>query len=116
MCLHIKGIKKIAEKNLVVNKKLRDCWACIYTYKYSINEKNPTVEIVKKWGEVAEGYHSWNSFFKGNSIFIIPKGSSYYEGKQFDGCLGKVSSDIVYIGSKFSLLTYWRLYKWITKK
>lgn len=66
---------------------------------------------------IEEGYHSFIKYSSGDSteLFIIPKGSRYYKGgvNQFTDVDGYVSDRIIWVGSKYSLITWFKvlLYK-----
>jgi hypothetical protein len=126
MCLTFKtnvGVKKlslpteakVAKKNIICYKQLfRTDISLHMDFKYEKGKLNKPVNIsINECNEIEEGYHSFverKDMFSDpvNRIFVIPKGSIYYEG--FDNGYPEhvyVSETIVFIDE----LTYWNLFK-----
>lgn len=114
MCLNLISEKKTAKKPIVCYKRLSQIGGGMAHahmqsgYLYEEGKEQPYVHPQTFGDEAYNGYHSWRSFFSdGNQVFIIPKDAEYYEGSQYNGQKGYVSSSIVWVGSKYSLKT-WR--------
>lgn len=111
MCLTDFKEKKVADTNIISYKNgglrwplfgrfVSQCISWEYTYKrYSLQEIVINVKPHRYTSEIYEGYHSRKYPFSGMQIFIIPKGSEYYEGKENHEKKGYVSSQIIWIGS-----------------
>lgn len=103
---------KTAEEDIIVYKKLINKVSAhrYFEYKLGLQER---VDINHEFGLVHQGYHSWKNLkdhIDANSIFIIPKGTKYYEGDQHDWTPGFVSENIIYIGKIGTLGTRFRLW------
>ncbi len=134
MCLYVKkgAALKTAERDIVVYKTTRDYCendSFISNYQYFTYHKDKT-EILNnslrldpyspKHYEINIGFHTFVSLlytcfiaFGQAGIFIIPKGSQYYEGLNNGNSKGITSNQIVYKGK----LTIKNLYKiWVNTK
>jgi hypothetical protein len=126
MCLEKASEKKIAEKNIFCWKKLRhNGESLIQDYKYVVNVIQPKVNIIVKYGsrEIEQGYHSWvdqkqKDFYEAKTLqnlhhlFVIPKGTVYYEGLENGRRPGYTSETIVYLGHIWNPLTWLRKLKY----
>ena len=133
MCLIIDwigGVKpppKIAKRAIVCFKSLYDD-GCSSNRKitYNIGVKAPIVQFgIHCYGNsflVEEGYHSYNISNLNNpvtnNIFVIPKGTTHYDGfYNWDTTIpNRVSSTIIRMGRKDKLSTYIRLIKYLITK
>lgn len=128
MCLNIKETTKeqLAKENLPCYKHLMYNNSSPRGFKYKRFRKNQEVDIKpvydfysvrnedsKKDRILEHGYHSRrpNSIEPKKDLFIIPKGSKYYIGREnstnyLQGLNGFVSSNIVYIG-KNNMFNRW---------
>jgi hypothetical protein len=126
MCLTRPSEKKIASTNILCWKTLNR-WgkSAIRDYEYEIGVTQPLVELTLRHGEVEQGYHSWvdqartdrygYSGTKVYHLFVIPKGTTYYEGLENGGAKGYVSETIVYLGHNKNPFTWLRKLKYTSK-
>ena len=127
MCLERPSEKKVAEKDIFCWKQLKgfNGKSLIQEYKYVQGVIQPRVEIIvhRNSNTVEEGYHSWveqepkdqlgRSYRKKlKHLFVIPKGTTYYEGLENGGPAGYVSETIVYLGHVYNPLTWLRMLKY----
>ena len=107
MCLHAESGIQIATKDMVVYKfgtfLPNGGFTPWQIYNYKLYKNQPYVKLKTNNGAVDEGYHSWkrDTLLMGdtrNAIFVIPKGTEYIYGEQYDNTEGYVSSNIVFIG------------------
>lgn len=129
MCLERVSEKKVAEENIFCWKMLGTKGrSLIWEYKYEPGVIQPRVEIEKKLydGGIEEGYHSWvdqepkdrfgcSRRRKVYHLFVIPKGTVYYEGLENGGAVGYASESIVYLGHVYNPLTWLRKLKYGNK-
>lgn len=126
MCLVKISEKKVAEDNILCWKRLyKGSMSIIRDHQYKTGVVQPTVELKVYRGEIEEGYHSWvdqartdrygYSGTKVYHLFVIPKGTTYYEGLENGGAKGYVSETIVYLGHKKNPLTWLRKLKYTSK-
>ena len=128
MCLERVSEKKVAEENIFCWKMLQGFSGKSYIqdYKYKTGVVQPRVEIRKTRhdGVIEQGYHSWvhqeptdrfgrSDRKKVSHLFVIPKGTVYYEGLENGGALGYASESIVYLGHIFNPLTWIRKLKYL---
>lgn len=117
MCFYLSEttITKVATKDIVVYKNTdqdvsKDYFKSNFSdFTYERGELNKEVKLTvrdkyfqgRSQGEsIEEGYHSFISnphehYFYVSGIFVIPKGSTYYENKESNE---RVSSQLVYLG------------------
>lgn len=118
MCLTSAGKLKTAKRNIYCYKRLYDGNKSEHTnYTYEIGVEQKEVMMFLNYPqEVHIGYHSWRFFtpFRMH-LFVIPKGSKYYKGRENEGSLGYTSSKIVFLGHILSLKTWWRVIKFKSK-
>jgi hypothetical protein len=121
MCLIVKenALPRIAMKNMLVYKELscsnRPLHYPLKPYTtdlrelYLIDILNSKVDLKVKtrWGypfsdecRIEEGYHSWAKWSWGRRphLFIIPKGTLYYKGRENRKRRGYVSETIIFAG------------------
>ena len=111
MCLDNISKKKTAILPLIVFKGigwsrdvLPDSYRSGYQFKYLKGQETVKVEIaVDDEGEVNDGYHSYRFLINDAShnchgIFIIPRGASYYNGKNNGNTYGRCASSMIYVG------------------
>jgi len=131
MCLERPSTKKVAEENIFCWKQLQgfNGKSLLQEYKYKPGVVQPQVQI-EIWGEaggiIEAGYHSWvdqepknrygNPYRdKVQYLFVIPKGTVYYEGLENGGATGYASETIVYLGHVWNPLTWLRKSKYENK-
>lgn len=112
MCFYLgeNTIAEIAMKDIVVYKNAAEGITKDYfksnfrNFSYEKGKLNEEIELKIDTefldGEIHEGYHSFISYphedcFYVSGIFVIPKGSTYYENKRSNQ---RVSSQLVYLG------------------
>jgi hypothetical protein len=131
MCLERVSEKKVAEKNIFCWKKLTiGGKSLVHDYQYVPGVVQPQVHIhvKERWDsrEIDPGYHSWvdqertdrygeKHTEKVNHLFVIPKGTVYYEGLENGFRLGYASETIVYVGHTWNPLTWLRKLKYENK-
>ena len=126
MCLTRPSEKKIANTNIFCWKRLDNRGrSIIQEHQYKIGVTQPLVELTLRHGEVEQGYHSWvdqvrtdrygYSGTKVYHLFVIPKGTTYYEGLENGGAKGYVSETIVYLGHNKNPFTWLRKLKYTNK-
>lgn len=129
MCLERPSEKKVAEKNIFCWKQLQgfNGKSLIQEYIYRPGAVQPKVNIrIYRNQLIEEGYHSWvdqepkdrygNSYrHKVFHLFVIPKGTVYYEGLENGGATGYASETIVYLGHVYNPLTWLRKLKYENK-
>jgi hypothetical protein len=135
MCLSYISERRIAQEPILVYKcgfdKYKEkkifCSKYISHYSYkkglapTIPNFGPTKPLFNPL-EIEEGYHSYQKFKAclkrsgGSSmgLFIIPKGTAYYEGMNHDGTRGYASEAIYFVGF-LSILNYLKALWLITK-
>ena len=111
-----------AQKNIFCWKKLnknKQSYVQDY-YKYeigSLQEKTVSLKI-SPYGEIEQGYHSWikkysiSNHRRANYLFVIPKGTQYFEGFENSEKPGYVSSNIICLGHWLSPMTWIRAFKY----
>jgi len=114
MCLTVKKGPFVAKKNIMVFKNSSNFVSDRYfnseysDYEYTKNSVNEIENLyIDKYGDIDKGYHSYPKLSKEvwcserfAGIFLIPKGSEYYEGLN-NAVLdspGIVSSQLIYKG------------------
>lgn len=111
-----------AQKNIFCWKRLsenRHSYVQDY-YKYKIGSLQEKTESLKeRYGDVDRGYHSWmkksykyDSKRRANYLFVIPKGTLYFEGLENNTKPGYVSSNIICLGHYLSPMTWLRAFKY----
>ena len=129
MCLERASEKKVAEENIFCWKKLDFRGrSIVQEYQYQPGVVQPQVNINVKHSsrEIEQGYHSWvdqertdrygeKHTEKVNHLFVIPKGTAYYEGLENGYRLGYTSETIVYLGHVWNPLTWLRKLKYENK-
>lgn len=129
MCLERASEKKVAGENIFCWKRLQgfNGKSLIQDYKYKTGVIQPQVNIKVSRSEIIEqGYHSWveqepkdryGSPYrdKVSHLFVIPKGTVYYEGLENGGAVGYASESIVYLGHVYNPLTWLRKLKYENK-
>ena len=127
MCLERPSEKKVAEKNIICWKRLSlGGKSIIQEYQYRAGKVQPQVDIKVYRSIVEAGYHSWvdqqridswgqSHGEKAKHLFVIPKGTVYYEGLENGGPLGYTSETIVYLGHVNNPLTWLRKLKYENK-
>ena len=89
-------------------------------FRYSKNELQKEVEFTfsDNSSRVEQGYHSIKYFYQAltwslrTQLFLIPKGSIYYEGKlNYSDTVSFASNRIVWIGSAWNPLNYFKIFK-----
>ncbi len=103
--------------------------ASVRTYDYKLGElQEETIQVKADHNyQVHKAYHSYMNIHKAmynlNSdhrrtvqVFIIPKGSTYFEGTVNGEEAGYASSQIVWIGSPYNPVTWLNVIKWKLEK
>ena len=112
MCLEKISEQKITTQPIFVYKNLDKYNNSLGTgYKYEQNVLNPEVTIKPKKPLykddiiIMEAYHSRknknnnSAWFNTNSLFVIPSGTIYYEGKENDDDVDNYASEnIIFLG------------------
>jgi hypothetical protein len=93
-----------------------------YAYELGVPQEETKLEVISyrhKGRTVHRGFHSWKKrIVKGlkannaNHLFVIPKGTEYYEGTQHDDNLGYASTNIICLGHVYSPMTWFRAFKY----
>lgn len=126
MCLTRPSEKKIANSNIFCWKRLDIRGkSTIQDYQYKIGVTQPLVELTLRHGEIEQGYHSWvdqertdRHGYPGTKVyhlFVIPKGTTYYEGLENGEAKGYTSETIVYLGHNKNPFTWLRKLKYTNK-
>lgn len=127
MCLEGISEKKVAEENIFCWKRLKrssgKSYLRNYVYKPGILQPRVIIQPLygrySRGGTIEAGYHSWVELqpksrsgypysFKALYLFVIPKGTVYYEGSENGDAKGYASESIVYLGHIYNPLTWIR--------
>lgn len=107
MCLSVEKGPLVAESNIIVFKTgdlrfplFQRFSSAHHDFRYKRFQKQENVELSPKYGTINRGYHSFSGF--GLSMFVIPKGATYYQGNHENQGDGYTSSSIIWIGSVFN--------------
>lgn len=123
MCLTNITTKKpfVAQQNIFCWKQLHKKISLHQYYKYEIGVLQQDVLLIIHNNTIRQGYHSWKNMYNtytkriNKHLFLIPKGTEYFEGLENEESPGYVSSNIIYLGHWLSPMTWLRAYKYKNK-